>query len=101
MVFINHLTACGFYYIGKSQTGGWIDSWCTGADDYTWCMRDGDDDLLQAYGAATYWVYMTFSAIGYGDVSPLGTHDEEVFSFFAMVRRGAALDPCLAFTLQL
>ena len=85
MVFVSHIFACLWIYIGLKEyelnQQGWI--W-----ENSRPAPDGPDiqllDYWSLYITSIYWVYTTFSSVGYGDVKGF-TNNEYMFQLLVEI----------------
>ena len=75
-VFIAHLLACGFFYVGSHAAEGeasWISSYADGTAV--------DAELSQQYLFSIYWALTTLTTVGYGDITPANDSERTFVTF--------------------
>jgi len=71
----SHFAACVFYFIAKQYNFD---------EDNTWIGPHEDQSPMEIYITTLYWSVVTFTTVGYGDLSPVNTA-EEIFSMIYML----------------
>ncbi|KAL4494237.1 hypothetical protein ABPG73_018756 [Tetrahymena malaccensis] len=76
-LFIAHLFACFWYYIGTQSSQGWIKFY-----------QLDTSDIYTNYIYSYYFVIVTMTTIGYGDITAKTTQERLVMIFFTLISCG-------------
>ena len=88
ILFLCHLVACFWFFLGSSDDN---------AVDGTWLLQFGFNavPIFDQYVASLYWTITTLLTVGYGDITPVNT-DERGYAIFAEICGGIVFGSVIA-----